>query len=53
VKDGTIDRAQALHIQGRLDEAEALYREALRARADAVWALEGLGVLVFQQGRAE
>jgi tetratricopeptide (TPR) repeat protein len=53
VKDGTIDRAQALHIQGRLAEAEALYREVLQARPDAVRSLEGLGVLVFQQGRAE
>jgi len=53
VKDGTIDRAQALHVQGRLAEAEALYREVLQARPDAVRSLEGLGVLVFQQGRAE
>ena len=53
MKDGTFDRARALHIQGRLAEAEALYREVLQARPDAVWSLEGLGVLVFQQGRAE
>jgi tetratricopeptide (TPR) repeat protein len=53
VKDGTIDRAQALHVQGRLAEAEALYREVLRAQPDSVRSLEGLGVLVFQQGRAE
>jgi tetratricopeptide (TPR) repeat protein len=53
VNDATIDRAQAYHLQGRLAEAEALYREVLQSRPDALRALEGLGVLAFQQGRAE
>ena len=53
MNDGTIDKAQAFHLQGRLAEAEALYREVLQSRPDALRALEGLGVLAFQQGRAE
>ena len=32
-------------------EAEALYRELLIEQPDALGALEGLGVLAFQQGR--
>ncbi len=53
MNDGTIDKAQAYHLQGRLAEAEALYRAVLQSRPDALRALEGLGVLAFQQGRAE
>ena len=53
MREGTIARAQALHVQGRLDEAEALYREALHEMPNALRALEGLGVLLFQRGRAE
>ncbi len=49
----TIDTAQALHLQGRLAEAEVLYREVLSRQPDAVPALEGLGVLAYQCGRAD
>ena len=48
----TLDTAQALHLQGRLAEAETLYREVLQRQPDAVEALEGLGVLAYQHGRA-
>jgi tetratricopeptide (TPR) repeat protein len=47
-----IDKAQALHIQGRLDEAEQIYRQILNAHPDELRSLEGLGVLLFQRGRA-
>jgi tetratricopeptide (TPR) repeat protein len=47
----TLDTAQALHLEGRLSEAETLYKEVLRSKPDAVAALEGLGVLAYQHGR--
>jgi tetratricopeptide (TPR) repeat protein len=47
----TLESAQAHHLEGRLDEAETLYRQVLRAKPDAVAALEGLGVLAYQHGR--
>ena len=50
VKGGIIERAQALHVQGRFIEAERAYREALAARPGDLRSLEGLGVLAFQQG---
>ena len=50
--DSKLQSAQALQLRGRVAEAEALYREVLRERPDTALALEGLGVLVFQQGRA-
>jgi tetratricopeptide (TPR) repeat protein len=51
--DSTLVTAQALHLQGRLTEAETLYREVLRRRPDTIQALEGLGILVYQFGRAD
>ena len=48
----TLAQAQTLQSKGRLAEAETLYRQVLKSHPDAVPALEGLGVLVFQQGRA-
>ncbi len=50
--DSKLQSAKALQLRGRVAEAEALYREVLRDRPDTALALEGLGVLVFQQGRA-
>jgi tetratricopeptide (TPR) repeat protein len=52
IKNGMLEEARALLVQGRHAEAEALYREALHSQPDAVWAIEGLGVLLFRQGRA-
>jgi tetratricopeptide (TPR) repeat protein len=49
-KDSVV-AAQNLYLQGRVAEAEGLFREILRAHPDSPGALEGLGVLVFQQGR--
>ena len=49
--DSKLQSAKALQLRGRVAEAEALYREVLRDRPDTALALEGLGVLVFQQGR--
>ena len=49
----TIDRAVELHSQGRLEEAEALYRDQLRGRPADATALEGLGVIVFQKGEID
>jgi tetratricopeptide (TPR) repeat protein len=51
--EGAIEVAKGLHLQGRMAEAEALYRDLLRRQPDALSALEGLGVVLFQQGRAE
>jgi predicted TPR repeat methyltransferase len=48
-----IDRAMALHREGRLDEAEALYRGVLRADAAHFDALHLLGVIEGQHGRFE
>jgi len=45
-------QAVGLHQQGRLDGAEALYREVLRAAPRHFDALHLLGVLALQQGRA-
>jgi tetratricopeptide (TPR) repeat protein len=51
--DRRIDLAKGLVRDGRTAEAENLYREVLREQPDAVGALEGLGVLLFQRGQAE
>ena len=51
--DGAIEVARGLQLQGRMIEAEALYRDLLGKQPDALKALEGLGVVLFQQGRAE
>ncbi len=42
--------ATASHQAGRLDEAERLYREVLRADPDQADALQLLGVLTAQRG---
>jgi tetratricopeptide (TPR) repeat protein len=51
--DETIERAVALCGQGRLGEAEVLYRDLLRVRPETLAALEGLGIIVFQQGKVD
>jgi len=43
--------AFALHSQGRLDQAEAAYRQIVEASPDHADALEGLGVLLFSRGQ--
>ncbi len=47
----TIRQALALHQSGRLDRAEALYREALESDPANADALNLLGVLIAQRGR--
>jgi tetratricopeptide (TPR) repeat protein len=49
----TLDRAQALHLEGRFSEAEAHYRTVLRHQPDAVEAIRGLGALAYQHGRVD
>ena len=44
--------AQACHLERRLALAEARYRQVLALDSRSVPALEGLGMVVFQQGRA-
>ena len=44
--------AQACHVRGQLAQAEERYRQVLATTRSPLPALEGLGVLVFQQGRA-
>ncbi len=48
-----LEQAQSTHAEGRLAEAAAYYGELLRSCPDAVEALEGLGVVLFQLGRME
>jgi tetratricopeptide (TPR) repeat protein len=52
VTNRSIEAARALQLQGRTAAAEALYRELLEKQPDDIGALEALGVLVFQHGRA-
>jgi tetratricopeptide (TPR) repeat protein len=49
----TLETARALHVQGRLAEAERLYREVLSHQPEAIPALEGLGILAYQHGRVD
>jgi tetratricopeptide (TPR) repeat protein len=46
-----IERARALHRQGKLAEADAIYREILRRQPDSFDALHLAGVLALQTGR--
>jgi predicted O-linked N-acetylglucosamine transferase (SPINDLY family) len=48
-----IEQAVRLHQQGRLAEAERLYRELLRTRPRDVQALHMLGLLQLRQGMAQ
>jgi serine/threonine-protein kinase len=41
----------ALHTQGKLDEAIAAYREAIRLRPDLAMAHYGLGAALYDQGK--
>jgi predicted O-linked N-acetylglucosamine transferase (SPINDLY family) len=50
---GVLQQARALHANGRLTEADALYREMLRQDPDHSEAIHLLGVLALQGGRAE
>jgi tetratricopeptide (TPR) repeat protein len=47
-----LQQALALHQQGRLDDAEALYNRVLKAQRDNFDALHLLGMLNHQRGRA-
>jgi tetratricopeptide (TPR) repeat protein len=51
--DPTIEVAQRLMLQGRLVEAERLYRDLLGKQPDDLLTLEGLGVALYQQERCE
>ena len=44
--------AQTRHVRGQLVQAEQRYRQVVASDPRSWRALEGLGVLVFQQGRA-
>jgi tetratricopeptide (TPR) repeat protein len=48
----TSGTARDIHLQGHLEEAEALYRETLRLAPEDAESLQGLGVLAYQSGRA-
>jgi tetratricopeptide (TPR) repeat protein len=52
VTNPSLARALTFHSQNRLPEAEPFYREVLKQQPENAHALEGLGVLVFQLGRA-
>jgi tetratricopeptide (TPR) repeat protein len=49
----SIEVAKGLQFKGLVAEAERMYRDLLVTQPDSVGALEGLGVLLYQQGRAE
>ena len=46
-------RAVALHEQGKLDQAEQLYRAALQENPNNIGALHNFGILCFQRGKFE
>lgn len=50
--EALLQRAVALHQAGRLDEAESLYRDLLRAQPGLVAASHNLGALALQRGQA-
>jgi len=52
VPDTTLQRAVAAHKAGRLEEAEASYRDILRGQPDNADALNFLGLLRYHQGEA-
>ena len=47
------NQAVQLASEGREGEAEQLYRDLLKDQPAAVFAIEGLGVVLYQQGRAK
>lgn len=49
----SFELAKAAHDQGRLEEAEALYRAILSCRPDHADALHGMGVLAFSADRPD
>ena len=49
--DAIFQQAVARHQAGRLEEAEALYRQILRTRSDHVQAQNNLGLALASQGR--
>lgn len=51
--DAAFQQGLALHKQGRLDEAEALYRDVLAQQAQHFGALHFTGLIQFQRGRAD
>ena len=44
-------QARIHHRQGRLDDAEAAYRDVLRSSGDDAWALNNLGLILIEQER--
>ena len=46
---GTLELAHSLNAQGRLADAEALFRDVLALQPDALQALEGLGVVLYRR----
>lgn len=50
--EALLQRAVGLHQAGRLDEAESLYRDLLRAQPGLVAASHNLGALALQRGQA-
>ena len=51
--DRSLEMAQRLMMQGRMAEAERIYRELLGAEPGSLSVLEGLGVVLYQQNRGE
>src|SRR5437667_3886055 len=45
------EQAGSLHVQGRLDQAEPLYRAILQAEGTHIGSLHNLGILCFQRGQ--
>jgi len=52
-KDATYEKALALHMQGRVREAEPLYESFLKSRPDHSEAWHGLGIIRLQSGRTD
>jgi tetratricopeptide (TPR) repeat protein/glycosyltransferase involved in cell wall biosynthesis len=49
--EAVFEQAGSLHVQGKLDQAEQLYRAILRYDANHIGSLHNLAILCFQRGR--
>jgi protein O-GlcNAc transferase len=49
--EAVFEQAGSLHVQGKLDQAEQLYRAILKDDREHIGSLHNLGILCFQRGR--
>ncbi|MGC2201977.1 MAG: tetratricopeptide repeat protein [Stellaceae bacterium] len=49
--EAQFEQGVSLHVQGKLDQAEQLYRAVLQADGTHIGSLQNLGILCFQRGQ--